>query len=222
MTSRSIPVIEWRRPPEIISPQKGQLDIWLLALDTMPCEPDCLDTPETARFNNFKYESGRQQYCISHTASRKLLGRYLDCLPREVPLSIASGGKPYLDGHPLSLFFNLSHAGNTALLAVRTEHEVGIDIEIIRNMPNTNGIAQRVFQEDEIKQLALAGGAMQTFYSLWTKMEARQKCLGRGVFGEPVGENRVETRSIELKEDLCAAVAWPAGAEPEIFNFYRA
>jgi len=221
MTSRSTPIIEWHRPPEIVSPQRGQLDIWLLALDMMPCEPDCLDTLETTRLNNFRHESGRLQYCIAHTATRKVLGRYLNCSPREVPLGIASGGKPYIDKHPFSLFFNLSHAGNTALLAVRTEHEVGIDIEIIRDMPNTNRIAQRVFQADEIKQLALAGDAKQKFYSLWTHMEARQKCLGRGVFGEPAGKNRVKTRNISLKGDLCAALAWPVGAKPEIYNFYR-
>jgi 4'-phosphopantetheinyl transferase len=221
MITLSNPATGWRCPPEAISLQGGQLDVWLLTLDTLPCESSCLDAAETTRLNNFVHKAGQKQYCIAHTATRKILGRYLNCSPREVPLGIASSGKPYIDRYPSSLFFNLSHAGNTALLAARTEHEVGIDIEIIRDMPNTNRIAQRVFQEDEIKQLALTGGAMQKFFALWTHMEARQKCLGRGVFGEPAGENRVETRSIELEGDLCAALAWPAGAEAENFNFYR-
>ena len=216
-------VAKWLPPPATPSLQDAQLDVWLLALDTIPCKPDYLDAAETVRLNNFKYGYARQQYCAAHSATRNILGRYLDCQPLDVPLATMSGGKPHIDRQPPPLFFNLSHTRNFALLAVRTQHEVGIDIETVRDMPNTLRIAKRVFTEQQISQLALRQqDGTQQFFELWTHMEARQKCLGRGVFGEAVGAELVETRSIDLSGNLHAAIAWPIGAEPKLINFYSA
>ena len=214
-------ICDWLHPPGALTIEREQLDIWLLKLDDTPCRPDCLDTIETTRMKSFKYLIGRQQYCSAHTALRIILGRYLNCAAEAVPIAIHSGGKPGLDHQPPSLYFNLSHAENTALLAIRPEHEVGIDIEIVREMPNIDRIAQRTMQSHEVAELEYSGWDNKLFFELWTRMEARQKCLGRGVFGDVVSEGLVETRTMMLKDDQYAAIAWPAGAEPKFVNFYH-
>ncbi len=212
---------DWFHPPCVLTIERGQLDIWLLKLDDAPCQPDCLDTIETTRLKNFKFPLGRQQYCSAHTALRIILGRYLNCAAKEVPIAIHSAGKPGIDHQPPSLYFNLSHAENTALLAIRLEHEVGIDIENIRDMPNLDRLAQRTMRAHEVAELEQSGWDKKLFFKLWTRMEARQKCLGRGVFGDAVGGDMVETKTMMLSADQCAAIAWPVGAEPKIVNYYH-
>ena len=214
-------IYDWLHPPDVLTIERGQLDIWLLKLDESPCHPGCLDTIETTRLKDFKYPLGRQQYCSAHTALRIILGRYLDCAAAEVPIAIHSTGKPGIDQQPPSLYFNLSHAKNTALLAVRPEHEVGIDIEYIREILNIDRLAQRTMREYEVAELEQSEWDKTLFFKLWTRMEARQKCLGRGVFGEAVGGDLVETRTMMLRADQCAAIAWPVGAEPKIVNYYH-
>jgi 4'-phosphopantetheinyl transferase len=214
-------ICDWHHPPGVLTLERGQLDIWLLKLDDAPCQPGCLDADETTRLKNFKFPLGRQQYCSAHTALRIILGRYLNCAAGEVPIAIHSAGKPRIDHQPPSLYFNLSHAENTALLAIRPEYEVGIDIENIRDTPNIDRLAQRTMRVHEVARLEQSGWDTKLFFELWTRMEARQKCLGRGVFGEAVGEDLVETRTMMLKVDQCAAIAWPVGTEPDFVNFFH-
>lgn len=215
-------LIDWRAPAENLSLQCGQLDIWLLMLDELPCHPQYLDDAEAKRLNKFSYDSGRQQYCSSHTAMREILGAYLNCAPRQVSLSLSSGGKPRLNMLPTTLYFNLSHTADTALFAVRGNHEIGIDIETIRDMPHIERIARRTFQKNEIAKLEQSGWEKKMFFKLWTHMEARQKCLGRGVFGQPVEDSLVTSISFAPNTELHAAIAWPVNTKPETINFIRA
>jgi len=222
MTANAIPARDWRAPPSSLSTASGQLDIWLLELDKTPCEPAWLDSTETTRLKNFRLDAARQQYCSAHTALRTILGRYLNCAPAGVPLIISPGGKPRINDRSLPIHFNLSHADNSALLAVRSGQEIGVDIENRRDLPNVEPLARRIFQDRDIALLLQSGWDKELFLALWTHMEARQKCLGRGVFGEAVDENEAESTSLILKANQCAAIAWPTGTAPNTINFYHA
>jgi 4'-phosphopantetheinyl transferase len=221
MTTANTPICEWRHPPAQITTGNAQLDIWWWNLDDAPCQPGCLDATETERLNNFKFDLGRQQYCRAHTSMRTILSHYLGCTAGNVPVRISPGGKPRIGDNSPPLYFNLSHAGNVALLAVHARHEVGIDVEMSRDMPNIDRLAKRTFRKNEIAQLEKSGWDKALFFELWTHMEARQKCLGRGVFGDAVSENEVESRSLNLEGKQFAAIAWPVGNTPTIINFYR-
>jgi len=216
-----VAVANWQSSPENLSLKGGQIDLWQLALDALPCTPDCLDELEHARYERFRTAGDRQQYCTAHSALRKVLGRYLDCFPGEVPIAINHGGKPRIDRRPLPLYFNLSHTANTALLGIRLGHPIGIDIEVARELPNFDRLAQRAFRKNEIEQLKLSDWNTQLFYALWTRMEARQKCLGRGVFGRAAGEQEIQTLDIEPGGGHYAALAWPIEARPEYLNYYQ-
>ena len=211
----------WRPAPEHPELRSDTLDIWLLDLQALPCREAVLDADETRRLNAFKHPDARRQFCTSHTALRGILGKYLALAPEEVAIQIAEGGKPRMPIPP-PLHFNLSHAGSRALLAIGQKHDVGIDIEALRPIPGMERIARRVFSSPEIEQLAECGWPAQLFFETWSRMEARQKCLGRGVFGDAVEESRVQTRDFSLSEDCFAAVAWESGWSPEAINFYDA
>jgi 4'-phosphopantetheinyl transferase len=89
-------------------------------------------------------------------------------------------GKPYLLNSPL--YFNLSHSGNFAALAVSAQGEIGIDIETIRAR-NFLAIAERYYHTDELKQLLATPEAEreQLFFKLWTLKEAFFKATGGGI-----------------------------------------
>jgi 4'-phosphopantetheinyl transferase len=197
----------------------GRIDIWSLALDTLPCRTAQMDISEATRYANFDNAIVRQRFCASRTALRNILGIYLNCAPDQIQLRVETDGKPQLRAASLPLFFNLTHSENRALLAVRLDHEIGLDIEMLRDIPQAKRIARRIFNRNEIEQLERSARKEKLFLELWTCMEARQKCLGRGVFGIPVNEGDVTSRTIQVGSGVCAAVSWPRQAEPHALNF---
>lgn len=89
------------------------------------------------------------------------------------PLQYAARGKPQAEGQP---FFNLSHSGDWAVLAI-SDAELGIDIE--KPGPFREGVARRVFSEEERR--FTESDADDRFIFLWTRKEAVVKCLGCGI-----------------------------------------
>jgi len=201
---------EFRDAPPALS--SGQLHIWRFALDHCRCEPAALSHPEQQRLAAINDATGRQRYCAARTALRRLLGAYLGIPADEVALDIAPGGKPRLADPQAQLHFNLSHSNGTGLLALSSRQAVGVDIENKAPPANLARIAERVFGHEEIAQLAAARQDPAVFLRLWTRMEARQKCLGQGVFGHRIAPDAVGVESFMAGEAAVAAVAW---ADPD-------
>lgn len=87
-----------------------------------------------------------------------------------------SHGKPFLKDH--SLYFNISHTKNYALLAVSKDTPVGIDIESIRTDIDSAKLSKRFFCDMEKKWV---GDNHEKFCVLWTRKEAFIKAVGRGL-----------------------------------------
>ena len=85
-------------------------------------------------------------------------------------------GKPYITGAP---FFNLSHSGDSVVLFVCDDAEVGIDIETIR--PISEKIAEKIFTEKERIYAKEIFSAEIAYIALWTIKESAAKCVGRGI-----------------------------------------
>lgn len=92
-------------------------------------------------------------------------------------------GKPYIKGRE-DVFFNLSHSGEMAIIAV-SDKEVGIDIQEKSHFQP--GLIKRVFSESEILQAEHIGGDLDMLYTgLWTAKESIMKYYGKGLSMEPL------------------------------------
>ena len=105
------------------------------------------------------------------------------CRPRRIRFGYGDRGKPTLSHCASAPFFNLSHSGDFAALAVARCGDVGIDVEQIR--PVGSEIAQRFFTDGEKAILARLSGSewRQAFYRCWTRKEAVLKANGKGLSG---------------------------------------
>ena len=117
--------------------------------------------------------------------------------------------------------FNLSHSGNWALLAVTRSHTIGVDLEVIRPRTNARQIARRVFESTvyrKIKDLP-ESEFQEAFFAHWTALEARVKCLGKGVFEalDPTLKAVNFKPAVDLAAALSMAVDIPPEAEWEKF-----
>ena len=157
----------------------SHVDIWHIAL----AQPSAvlaqlhplLSPAEQARAARFVYPQHRERFVIAHAALRLILASYT-----AAPLTLLEGpnGKPYLAGHPIH--FNLTHAGDLALLAVSPTQRLGIDLEPIRPMPDALSLA-REFHPNEQARINATHPDPQTFFTLWTRKEAYVKATGEGL-----------------------------------------
>jgi phosphopantetheinyl transferase len=141
----------------------------------MPCEPAAQALPGECR------ERARAWLV-------QLLAAYLDIPPEHLRLVRDPGGKPRVDIAGKVLEFSLSHASAGALVAVSGGPAVGIDVETRRRVSDPLRIARRLFPADTIALLEHSSGTgrLELFLDHWTRMEARQKALGRGIFDPQV------------------------------------
>ena len=85
-------------------------------------------------------------------------------------------GKPHLENS--ELYFNISHCKYGAAVAV-SRSPVGIDVQEIEEY--REGVAKRVFSEEEIRYTENSENQAKTFTRLWTLKEAAAKCDGGGI-----------------------------------------
>jgi 4'-phosphopantetheinyl transferase len=164
------------------------VDCWAVALAALPGEAEVaawglLAADERARAERFYFEPHRQRYARTHAASRLLIARYLGAAPAALVIAPDAGGRPILPSPAARLHFNLSHSGDVALVAVASSAPVGVDVEVVRDVPDFAAIARRHFAPTEVEHLLRLAPAEQLagFYVTWTRKEAFVKALGLGL-----------------------------------------
>src|SRR5689334_21210147 len=108
-----------------------------------------LSPEEAERHRRLRDARTSRCYALSHGVLRTLLGRYLGMAPQQIAYREGRSGKPALamDGAPLA--FNMSHAGDMAVYAFARDCQVGIDVELVRPMPDLQSVAARFFSPVE-------------------------------------------------------------------------
>jgi hypothetical protein len=144
----------------------------------------------------------------SEAILRAVLARYLDEDPEALRFATAPGGKPQLAERPERLRFNLSHSGELVLVAVATV-EIGVDVQRVEPRRSHLAIAERRLDATAAAAVRAAPDADRAavFTTEWAIFEARQKCLGIGVFDTAPDQAAVAVTTIAVPAGYAAAIA---------------
>jgi len=181
----------WDATTQFPSIDSNTVAVWRINMSLIQSESfakmrTCLSDREKQRLEKFSHANAAQQYLISRYATRNIIAHYLKCKTTEFDFEYNRYGKPSINAanHTLSrLHFNLSHSGDTILLALSAAAEVGIDVEHDRTRCDVLKLAQRFFHPLEFQQLIQLPKAQQRhgFYDVWTRKEAFVKAIGTGM-----------------------------------------
>ena len=179
----------WSESPSSLSLSGGEVHVWRASLEQPPEVVQrllrTLDTDEQTRAGRFHFEKHRRRFGVGRGVLRLLLGRYLEVKPEEVRFAYGPYGKPELDAarHARALRFNASHSHELAVYAFVQDHDVGIDVEHVKEDFATQEIAERFFSEFENEVLRALPREQQAagFFRCWTRKEAYIKAIGSGL-----------------------------------------
>lgn len=166
-----------------------EIHVWIFDLDRPENNEYLLSQEEQKRADKFIRLDDQRRFRAAHASVRQILGRYLNKPPISLVFGASTTGKPFLRGPGASerFAFNLAHSGQYGLLAVTRDREVGVDIEIQRNLDDLAGMAQQIMSPSEFESFQLIAGilATETFLGLWTRKEALLKAMGTGFSIDP-------------------------------------
>lgn len=178
----------WQQGPSAPAFPLDHVDVWRVGLDEPPAagsEASVLSADEVARASRFHFEKDRFHFTRCRSALRGLLAGYLDIPAAEIRFEYLTSGKPQLaaEQNPRALQFNVSHSANMALIAVGSEHRLGVDIEKIRGDVDTTELAERFFSLRERAGLQVLPDHLRVsgFFACWTRKEAFLKATGDGL-----------------------------------------
>lgn len=197
-----------------------QAEIYLLDLDNWKYDEKKLTGEITPYYvNRYKKLAGKRA-AVEELASGYLLAEYLG-IQKDDEITRNKHGKPYLvSGRQ---FFNLSHNGRYAVLAV-SDCEIGVDIQKIRRYHEAT--AKRILDTKQREELKLydCQRKNEMFSREWSRLEAVLKLRGTG-FGEEwdrtvLKECRIDTRclgayylSLAAKEEVKVNIRYVNGTD---------
>ena len=166
----------------------GRVDVWRLSLDKpmkVGAEVSVLSSDEIARASRFRFAKDRIHFIRCRAALRGLLAGYLAIPAAEIRFEYLANAKPQVavEQNPRALQFNVSHSAGMALIAVGSEHRLGVDIEKIRSDIDTDSLAERFFSLRERAALQSLPDHLRVrgFFACWTRKEAFLKATGDGL-----------------------------------------
>lgn len=183
--------------------------VFAAALDVPDRERDrlaaLLSSDEIARAGRLRFDRDRRRFIVARGVLRTILGEYLGVSPRSIRFRYEPGGKPGLAARRQgtttsharhSLTFNLSHAGDLALVAVGWRCRIGVDIEQALLEFDTSDLEQHCLAPSEIATLSVMGTAARrrAFFQCWTRKESYLKGVGTGI-AIPLDAIAIEPRS---------------------------
>lgn len=144
-----------------------------------------LNELEIARANRFKYPELGEKWAFFRQALREILAQHLSQQAKKIEFETNENGKPWLKNskNEKNIFFNLSHSGSRAIVAVTSLCEIGVDVEKQKKVAELDAIANRFFSQSEQKALASLPSSQRqaAFFRIWTRKEALIKANGLGM-----------------------------------------
>lgn len=140
-----------------------------------------LSEDENTKAERYKFSYLKNNYTACRGFLREILSGYTGINPSYIKFSYSEFGKPFLKDS--NIRFNVSHSGDTGIIAVNLENELGIDIELIREVQDLISLSERFFSKLEITELLKtdSGKLTDSFFYCWTRKEAFIKAVGTGL-----------------------------------------
>jgi 4'-phosphopantetheinyl transferase len=203
----------------------GSVDVWCISLSTMERRLESLSAllsdEEIRKARAYRFDHHRRRFCIARGTLRALLGEYLQCSPRSLPLERGPGGKPTLAmSIGRGVHFNVSHSADVVLYGFSPDAEVGADIEYLDRTLDRDLVVNRAFTQTELEAYYATDvkARLSAFFQLWARKEARLKARGLrmaqlsadAIDGIPVadfnyGEDYVGAVAVDLNANTAAA-----------------
>ena len=179
----------WLPPPTDLMLPSDEVHVWRASLDLpASCVQDLqhsLTADELSRAERFCFQKDRQHFVVTRGLLREIVSRYLDVEPGQVRFRYSDYGKPSLapTSDQTALSFNLARSDRLALYAITRGREIGVDLERIRPVPETEQIAERFFSahENAAFRTLPAEQKQEAFFTCWTRKEAYIKARGEGL-----------------------------------------
>jgi 4'-phosphopantetheinyl transferase len=166
-----------------------EIHIWFAVLDQPESEISCfiqtLSEDELIRARRFHFQKDRDWFIARHGILRIILGCYLGVKASELQFYHGKAGKPAISETfgKGTIHFNISHSDRVALFAFARSHEIGVDIERIRDIPELELIVEQFFSEREksIYHALPQEKKRESFFNSWARKEAFIKAIGEGL-----------------------------------------
>ena len=163
-----------------------ELEVRLFDLDLCSSGDALVNPTEIERANALVRDSDRRHFLARRSVLRALLSERSGLVPEMIDLDSVERGKPSLP-ETNSLRFNASRSGRWfAVVLSESAIEPGIDIEVLRELPDVASLSRRILSPEETR--ALGDGIVhdsETLLRLWTRKEAVLKSLGTGLSIDP-------------------------------------
>ncbi|MEP0859815.1 MAG: 4'-phosphopantetheinyl transferase superfamily protein [Ignavibacterium sp.] len=144
-----------------------------------------LSDEEKEKSGKYKFARDRERAIVTYFFRRKILSEYTGLSPENLYFKVGKSGKPYIENQKLSyLKFNYSHSGDLIVYALNRDAEIGVDIELVKEIPDLNSLVKNYFSDNEQKaflSLNTPRDKIIFFYKIWTRKEAFFKALGTGL-----------------------------------------
>jgi 4'-phosphopantetheinyl transferase len=183
-----------------------------------------LSPADCARADAFADPERRRLWRASRIATRIVLERHAGDTWRRRDFEIADGGRPTLGNH--GPYFNVSHSGEAALIALSGVAAIGVDLEQKRKLLMTRERRQRIIAAAARFANEPAGSYTESdadVLVVWVKLEAAAKARGSGigrllteagVIGAAMGvdveaavASELDVRSLAVPDGYVAAIA---------------
>nr|WP_286943034.1 4'-phosphopantetheinyl transferase superfamily protein [Allomuricauda sp.] len=138
-----------------------------------------LQKHEVLRAQRYHFKKDYNRFVVCRAFLKFLLAKQTGLAISDISIDSGSNKKPYLSSNP-EVFFNVSHSGDCALIAIGNT-ELGVDVEQTDRNFDFMQIVLQAFSEVEIKELTKSKDQLQTFYTFWTRKEAIVKATGKGI-----------------------------------------